>query len=66
MVGSLCMNAVAAEPQVVDRQLNRLSSPADQHKLQDGKQFDRVAHKMPVNAKDDGNGVEQSVDDDCE
>lgn len=66
MLGSLCVNAVAAEPLVVDQQLNKLNSTTDQHNLKDGKQLDQSGHKMPVNVKDVGNRVEPSVDDDCE
>lgn len=65
IVGSLSLNTVAAKTPVQEQPHDRLNSPTKQGKPQDSKQLDRIDHKVPVNAKDVSNGVEQS-DDDCE
>lgn len=66
MICGFCLNTVAAEHQVQAQQPDRIISQTGQQQLQDSKQQDRSAHKMPGKVQDVSNGSAPSTDDDCD
>ena len=66
MLCGFCLNTVAAEHQLQNQQSDHTNAVTEQHKLQDSKEYDQSAHKMPVKVQDVNNGAAPLADDDCE